>query len=90
MNVFTIMRISSQVPGQRDKASNLKAEDVILCCLIRAIARRDGEKQMTIEQWWTGDYQWATRYKLGDKSAAMTFCPKSQVNSSGMELETSK
>jgi hypothetical protein len=50
MNVFTIMRISSQVPGQRDKASNLKAEDVILCCLIRAITRRDGEKRMTIEQ----------------------------------------
>lgn len=58
---------------QTGKASKLKAEGLILWCrLIRPIAHRDGELQMSVEQWWTGRYQWATRYRLRDKPAKMT------------------
>ena len=49
------------------KASELKAEDVILrCCLIRPIAHRVRELQMSVEQWWTGRYQWTTRCRRWD------------------------
>ena len=61
---------------QTGKTSKVKAEDVILCrYLIRPIANRDGESQMSVEQCWTGRYKWATRCRLWDKPAAMTLCP---------------
>ena len=50
---------------QTGKAPKLEAEGVILCCgLIRSIAHNDRELQMSVGQWWTGRYQWATRYRL--------------------------
>jgi hypothetical protein len=30
--------LTNQVPGQTDEVPNLETEDVIICCLVRAIA----------------------------------------------------
>jgi hypothetical protein len=34
-----------------DEAPNIKTEDIIVCCLVRAVAGW----YMSMEQWWKGD-----------------------------------
>jgi hypothetical protein len=39
----------------RDKASNLKTEDLIMCCVPRAVAHLREGCQVNKEQWWDDD-----------------------------------
>ena len=42
----------SHILGQRHEASNLKTEDVVMCCPVKAIAQHRGLREMSTEQRW--------------------------------------
>jgi hypothetical protein len=44
-----------QPNARSGEVPNLKTEDVITCWLIRSVTHPRVQRQMSMEQWWTGD-----------------------------------